>query len=56
MKIRVYVKTGVVGSGVADILDVDDAEWEDMSVMEKDAYVFEWVHEHIKWGYEELGV
>jgi hypothetical protein len=55
MKIRLYARTRFIGSEDERTIEVDDGEWADMSVMEREAYMLDafWDSEIVEWGYDE---
>lgn len=54
MKIRVWVRTNRVGSKCERVVDIDDAEWAEMSEQEREDYAKQIMGDMMEWNYEEL--
>lgn len=58
MKIKVYLSIGFAGADRDDIIEIDDADLEGLSVNEREKVISEnakmWAENYVEWGWEEL--
>lgn len=54
MKIKVYIKTNRYGSTCEETLEIDDAEWDEMTDEGREAVARDAAFEMMEWGYEVL--
>ena len=53
MKIRVWVSTNKVGSKCENVIEIDDADWAEMSDEDKEELASETKNDMMEWNWEE---